>query len=128
MKKLLTPLELKVMNLLWEKQSAYVKDLLDEWPDAQVPAYNTVSTTVRILEEKGFVGHEAFGRTHRYHPLVEKCVYQQQLLQNVIDNAFSGSLSSLVSTLVDNGELEESELEALKQLIEKHEHDSRHSH
>lgn len=115
------------MNLLWEKQSAFVKDLLDHWPEDSVPAYNTVSTTIRILEEKGFVGHEAFGRTHRYHPLVTKCVYQQNLLQNVIDNAFSGSLASLVSTLVDNGELDEQEIEALKNLIEKHEHDSRSS-
>lgn len=128
MKKLLTPLELKVMNLLWERQSAFVKDLLDEWPESPAPAYNTVSTTIRILEEKGFVGHEAFGRTHRYHPLVDKCVYQQNLLQSVIDNAFSGSLSSLVSTLVDNGDLDNTELEALKHLIEKHEDDSRNTH
>ena len=116
------------MNLLWERGDAFVKDLLDEWPEQPVPAYNTVSTTIRILEEKGFVGHEAFGRTHRYHPLMEKCVYQQNLLQSVIDNAFSGSLASLVSTLVDNGELDQQEIEALKILIEKHQHDSPGSH
>ena len=60
-KKLLTALELKVMNILWDKKQAFVKELIEEWNEEPVPAYNTISTVVRILQEKGFVGHKAFG-------------------------------------------------------------------
>ena len=67
--KLLTPLELKVMNILWSLKKAFVKEIIAQWPDQDsLPAYNTISTIVRILEEKGYVQHEAFGRSHQYFP------------------------------------------------------------
>jgi BlaI family transcriptional regulator, penicillinase repressor len=118
-KKLLTGLELQVMNQLWDRDRAFVKTLVDEWPHEPKPAYNTISTVVRILEEKGFVSHEAFGRSHQYFPLVKREEYQKNLMKSVLQNVFSGNVTSMVSTLVDNEELSGSELDAIRKLIDE---------
>ncbi len=119
--KLLTGLELKVMNLLWAKEKAHVKDIIEIWDEVLVPAYNTVSTVVRILEEKGFVGHEALGRSHKYFPLLTKADYQKRLMKNVLESVFSGSVTSLVSTLVDDKKLSGTEIDEIKKMIDQHE-------
>ncbi|RMG71152.1 MAG: BlaI/MecI/CopY family transcriptional regulator [Bacteroidetes bacterium] len=120
--KLLTPLELKVMNLLWSQKQALVKELIASWPEPdQVPKYNTISTIVRILEEKGFVGHEAEGRSHRYFPLISKRKYQKRLIHNVMENVFSGSLTGMVSSLLDSQRVSPEELARLKSLIDESE-------
>ena len=119
MNAVLTPLELKVMKELWALKKGFVKDVVEHWKEKPIPAYNTISTTIRILEDKGFVDHEAFGRSHRYFPLLSKASYQQQLLKNVIKEAFSGSVNTMVSTLVDHEKLDAQELEKLKELINK---------
>jgi predicted transcriptional regulator len=80
-----------------------------------------VSTVIRILEEKGFVGHDVFGRSHRYHPLLSKSEYQKRLMRNVLENVFSGSVTTMVSTLVDNEKLEDKELEEIRRMIDAHE-------
>lgn len=118
-KKLLTGLELQVMNLLWDKEKAFVKALVDEWPHEPKPAYNTVSTVVRILEDKEFVGHEAFGRSHQYFPTVKREEYQRNLMKNVLQNVFAGNVTSMVSTLVDNENISGSELDAIRKLIDE---------
>jgi BlaI family transcriptional regulator, penicillinase repressor len=118
-KKLLTGLELQVMNLLWDKEKAFVKALVDEWPHEPKPAYNTVSTVVRILEEKEFVSHEAFGRSHQYFPLVKREEYQKNLMKNVLQNVFAGDVTTMVSTLVDNEEISSTELDAIRKLIDE---------
>lgn len=119
MNKLLTPLEQKVMNILWKLEKAFVNDVLDGWTEEPKPAYNTISTTIRILEEKGFIAHKAFGRTHRYFPVVSQPDYQKNLMTNIIQNAFSGSLSSLVSAIVDNEQLSDAEIAEIQELINK---------
>ena len=116
--KLLIPLELKVMNILWGLKKAFVKELITKWPEPKAPAYNTVSTIVRILEEKGFVGHESKGRSHEYFPTISKTRYQKRLLRSVMDNVFSGSLTGMVSSLLDNEKISKDELSALKDLID----------
>ena len=119
---LLTPLELKVMNLLWKLKKACVKDILKHWPEKPKPAYNTISTILRILQkaEKGpYVGHEAVGRNHFYLPLISKNTYQKRLINNVLDNAFGGSASSLVSALMDNETISNEELNGIQDLINK---------
>lgn len=118
-KKLLTGLELQVMNLLWDKQKAFVKALVDEWPHEPKPAYNTVSTVVRILEDKGFVSHEAFGRSHQYFATVQREEYQKSLMKNVLQNVFAGNVTTMVSTLVDNEHISSSELDAIRKLIDE---------
>lgn len=119
---LLTPLELKVMNVLWRIKKGFVNDILDNWDaddEDKKPAYNTVSTIVRILKDKKkFVGHTAYGRSHQYFPLISKREYQGNFLENAVSNLFSGSFSSLVSAFVDKDDISVSELEALKKLIE----------
>ncbi len=123
-KKPLTPLELKVMNLLWQKGEAYVKDLVEEWPDTPCPAYNTVSTVVRILEEKkGFISHKAKGRSHLYYPTVSRGKYQQFALKNMIDTVFSGSMTGMVSTLLSHDKVSQDQVDALKEMINQSEAD-----
>jgi predicted transcriptional regulator len=119
--KLLTALELKVMNLLWDKEKAFVKELIDAWDEEPKPAYNTLSTVVRILEEKGFAAHEAYGRTHRYFPAVTRAEYQRRALGSVIRNVFSGSVTDLISTISQEESLSPEEVDELKKLIEKYE-------
>ena len=94
----LTRAELEIMQILWQKGYALVHDILDEMPEPR-PAYNTVSTIVRILEQKGFVGHTAYGRTHEYHPLVGREEYTEQYMNGVLGNFFDGSLVQMVSFL-----------------------------
>ena len=116
--KLLTSLELKVMNILWDLELAFVKEVMEKWDGNPAPAYNTVSTVIRILEEKGFVGHNAFGRSHQYMPLLSRDDYQKRVMTNVLDNVFSGSVTSMISSLVDQRNLSEEEIEELKILID----------
>jgi len=119
MSKLLTTLELKVMNILWKQKKAFVKELLEVWDENPKPAYNTVSTTVRILQEKGFVNYKVFGRTHEYYPAITKAKYQKLFLKNAVENVFAGSTSTLITALVDNKSISDGDLEELKHLIEK---------
>ncbi len=122
MTRILTPLELQVMNLLWQKKKVFIKDLLEAWPkdnDGKKPAYNTISTIVRILEkDKGFIGYKAYGRTHEYFPLISKSDYQKSFLKNAIDKVFSGSMTNLVSAFVDDEKVSQDELDELKKLLE----------
>jgi BlaI family transcriptional regulator, penicillinase repressor len=122
MKKLLTPLELKVMNILWTIKSGFIKDIRENWDEEPTPAYNTVSTIVRILKDKkDYIDHKEYGRTHEYFPKVTKEEYQRQFLDNAVNHVFSGSLSSLVSTLVDQEEISTSELDELRSILANYE-------
>jgi len=118
-KKALTPLELKVMNILWRLKKAFVKDVLEDWPEDSKPAYNTISTTIRILEDKGFVAHEAFGRTHQYFALVNKNAYQKNFMKSIKQNLFAGSVRNMVSALLDNNKLSNEDFKNLEDLINK---------
>lgn len=92
----LTKAELEIMQVLWKKGKVLVHGILDELPEPK-PAYNTVSTIVRILESKGFVSHKAYGRTYEYFPLVSKDEYTGTYMRTVLDNFFDGSLSRMVN-------------------------------
>lgn len=121
-KKMLTPLELKVMNILWDIESGFVKDILDNWKEGDVNSkkhYNTISTIVRILRDKGFLDVKAYGRTHQYFPIISREDYQGTFLKNALANVFKGKISSLVSTLVDDDSISDVEMEELKSLIDK---------
>ncbi len=120
MNNLLTPLELKVMNVLWKLEKGFVKDIIENgnWDGEKVPKYNTVSTIVRILVKKEYVGHKAYGRSHEYFPIISKMEYQTRFLKNAINNVFSGSMTSLLSTLVSDNEVSQKDIDDLKRLIE----------
>lgn len=116
----LTRAELEIMQLFWTKGPSMVNDLLDAMP-APKPAYNTVSTVVRILEKKGFVGHKAYGKSYEYYPAVSKEAYASRYMDTVLDNFFGGSLSRLVSFFSEHKSITVEETdEILKMLKERH--------
>lgn len=114
----LTKAEEQVMQILWELKKGFVKDILARMPEPK-PAYNTVSTIVRILETKGFVDHNAYGKTHEYYPLVEKADYSNFYLKNFVSNYFGGSFQKLVSFFARENDLNTRELEEMMKHIEK---------
>ncbi len=116
---LLAPQELKIMTILWSLKQGFVKDVLDHWPDKPKPAYNTVSTIIRILEKKGFVSHEALGRSHRYAPTLSKRQYQFRALRHMVDQVFAGSSSGLVARLLEDKQLTDEELNDLKSMLDE---------
>lgn len=116
--KTLTKAEEEVMNILWNLEKAFVRDILDEYKESK-PAYNTISTIIRILEEKGFVKHESFGRSHRYFPAVDKIAYKKYYMKNVLGRFFDNSYKNLVSFFSSSDDLSIEELEEIKELIDK---------
>ena len=91
----LTRAEEEVMQILWKIRRGFVKDILEHF-DEPLPAYNTVSTIVRILQDKGFVSHKAYGRTHQYYPLVSKEDYSKMHLKTFVKDYFSDSFKKMV--------------------------------
>jgi predicted transcriptional regulator len=112
----LTKAEEQIMHVLWDMEQAFVKDIIERLPDPK-PAYNTVSTVIRILEKKGVVGHEAFGKTHRYHPLVSKARYTQEFLRGFVRNFFGDSYQELVSFFAKDKNLSVAELEDILKIL-----------
>ncbi|GAB2788415.1 putative transcriptional regulator [Hymenobacter luteus] len=108
----LTRAEEQVMQVLWQRGPSFVKDVVPELP-APTPAYTTVSTIIRILEQKGFVGHEAFGRTHRYHALIAQDEYRRFSLRKLLGGYFGGSFSRLVSFFAKEENLDAAQLDEL---------------
>lgn len=102
------------MHLFWEKGPMFVKELKEFYADQKLH-YNTLSTMVRALEEKGFVGHEQFGNTHRYFAVVTKEEYSKKTLGSVVKKYFNNSYRNVVSALVEEENLS---VEDLKKLIE----------
>lgn len=114
----LTKAEEQVMQILWKIEKGFVKDLLEHF-DSPKPAYNTVSTIIRILEKKGYVAHEAYGKTHQYYPLLSKEEYSKSFLKGFMSNYFGSSFKQLVSFFSRESDLSVQELEEIKKLMEK---------
>lgn len=114
----LTRAEEQIMQVLWKIRKGFVKDILEKLPDPK-PAYNTVSTIVRILEKKGFVDYTAFGKTHEYFPLVTKKEYTKAFLKNFVGSYFSNSYKQMVSFFAQEDNLSLTEMEELKKMIEE---------
>ena len=115
----LTKAEEQVMQILWQLKEAIVKQILDKMTDEPKPAYNTVSTVVRVLESKGFVDHKAYGNSHVYFPIVSEEDYKKFAFDKVIKSYFNNSYKSLVSYLVKEQKLNLSELAELILLAER---------
>jgi BlaI family transcriptional regulator, penicillinase repressor len=115
----LTRAEDQVMQILWQLQKGFVKDIIEKLPEPK-PAYNTISTIVRILETKGFIGHKAYGKTHEYFPLISKEKYTRFYLNNMIRGYFNGSFQNLVSFFAKENKLNARDVEKLlKELNDK---------
>ncbi|MBX0292647.1 BlaI/MecI/CopY family transcriptional regulator [Hymenobacter sp. HSC-4F20] len=108
----LTRAEEQVMQVLWQRGPSFVKDVVPELPPP-TPAYTTVSTIIRILEQKGFVSHEAFGRTHRYHALIAQDEYRRFSLRKLLGGYFGGSFTRLVSFFAKEENLDAAQLDEL---------------
>jgi len=113
----LTKAEEQIMQILWTIEKGFVNDILDILPLPK-PAYNTVSTIVRILERKGFVGHTAYGKTHEYYPLVSKREYTKSYFKGFMTNYFENSYQALASFFTKENSLSIKELEEIKRLMD----------
>lgn len=114
----LTNKEEEVMQILWKLEKAFVKEIMAEIKEDQ-PHYNTLSTIVRILEEKGFVGHTAFGNSHQYYPIVALEDYRKRFMTTAIDNYFDSSYKNLVSFFAKEEKISADELREILDMIEK---------
>lgn len=114
----LTKAEDQIMQILWKLGKGFVKDIIEEMPNPK-PAYNTVSTIVRILETKGFAGHKAHGKTHEYFPAISKDKYTKFYLNNLIKGYFNGSFQNLVSFFARENKLDARDMEKLLEEFKK---------
>src|ERR1700759_843707 len=117
----LTKAEEQVMQILWQLNEGIVKDVLEKMPEPK-PAYNTVSTVVRVLETKGFVDHKAYGNSHVYFPLVSEAQYKKFTFDKMMNSYFSNSYQSLVSFIANEKKLDIKQLDELSQLIDDLKH------
>ncbi|MCW5518568.1 BlaI/MecI/CopY family transcriptional regulator [Aureitalea sp. L0-47] len=118
--KQLTKAEEDIMQILWDLGEANVAAIIEELPEPK-PAYNTVSTIVRILESKNFVDYRKAGRGHIYFPLVKKSEYSNQSINKLVDGYFQGSFKSMVSFFMKKNDISINELEAIMKEINKDE-------
>jgi len=116
--KQLTKAEEEIMQILWELKEANVALVIDQMPEPK-PAYNTVSTIIRILETKNFVDHRKQGKGYVYFPVIEKEVYTDQSVNKLIDNYFNGSFKSMVSFFMKKNKMDTNELEAILKEMNK---------
>ncbi|PCH53508.1 MAG: CopY family transcriptional repressor [Flavobacteriaceae bacterium] len=116
MEKQLTKAEEQFMQVLWKLEEASVQNIIDQLPKPK-PAYNTVSTIIRILETKNFVSHKPKGRGYIYFPLIQKNDYSNQSLHKLVDGYFGGSFKSMVSFFVNKNDVDINELETILEAI-----------
>ncbi len=114
----LTKAEEQIMQILWELEKGFVKDIIERMPEPK-PAYNTVSTIVRILEQKGFVDHTAYGKTHEYFPVISRKEYTRSFMKNFVRNYFKGSFQEMVSFFAREDNLSVAELDELMQEVKR---------
>ncbi len=114
----LTKAEDQVMQILWKIEKGVVKDIMEDMPNPK-PAYNTVSTIVRILETKGFVNHKAYGKTHEYFPTITKEKYTKFYLNNLLKGYFNGSFQNLVSFFAKENDMSATDIDKLLNELKK---------
>ena len=115
----LTKTEERIMQIFWDLKSAFVKDIIDKLPDEPKPPYNTISSVVRILEKKGYIGFKAYGKTYEYFPIISKAAYGKHSFKKLLANYFDGSAQSLLSFMVKEETLSEKDIEEIQKIIDK---------
>ena len=114
----LTNKEEEIMHILWSLKKAFVKDVLAEIVEDK-PHYNTLSTIIRNLEEKGYVSYTAYGNTHQYYPIVTKEAYRKEFMNTAIENYFNNSYKNMVSFFAEEQKISAKELREILDIIEK---------
>ncbi|WP_228850854.1 BlaI/MecI/CopY family transcriptional regulator [Aegicerativicinus sediminis] len=121
--KKLTNKEEEIMHVLWKLKKAFVRDVMEEMKES-TPHYNTLSTIIRNLEEKGYVSHNAYGKTHQYYPIVSKESYKKGFMSSAIENYFNNSYKNVVSFFANEEKISADELREIIDLIEKKDNDN----
>jgi BlaI family penicillinase repressor len=116
--KKLTRKEEDAMKILWKARKGFIKELLDLHPEPK-PPYTTFSSVIRILEEKGYVSHKAYGKNHEYYPSVKKEDYRKVFMKDIVNDYFGSSYKNVVSFFVDEKKLSANDLKKFIELIEK---------
>lgn len=120
----LTEKETQIMRLLWDNGPMYVRDMLPHYPEPR-PHFNTVSTTVRILEDKGYVAHESVGGSYRYIAVASPETFRERSLSQLVSNFFGNSYSSVVSALAEQEKVSVEELRHIIEVMEQRQHDKK---
>lgn len=115
----LTKTEERIMHIFWDLKSAFVKDIIDKLPDDPKPPYNTISSVVRILVKKGYIGFNDYGNVYQYFPIITKSAYGKHSLTKLLANYFDGSTQSLLSFMVKEETLTEKDIEEIQKIIDK---------
>ena len=112
----LTTKEEEIMQVLWKLKKAFVKEVVAELPKPK-PHYNTVSTVIRKMEDKGFIKHESFGNTHLYYPAISKEDYRTRFFSNAIHNYFEDSYKNVVSFFAKENDMDMTDFQSLMQHV-----------
>jgi BlaI family penicillinase repressor len=115
----LTKTEERIMHIFWDLQLAFIKDIIDKIPDDPKPPYNTISSVVRILVKKGYIGFKSYGNTYEYFPIITKSAYGKQSFTKLLANYFDGSAQSLLSFMVKEETLSDKDIEEIQKMIDK---------
>jgi len=114
----ITQAQEEIMRVLWQIKEGVVNDILDQLQEPR-PAYNTVSTVVRVLEKKGYAGHRTYGKTHVYYPKIDQKEYARHRMKDLLSSHFSNSVKSMVSFFAREEQIGLQELEEIRKLIEE---------
>jgi predicted transcriptional regulator len=114
----LTEAELRIMNVLWQRGSGTVQQVLDGLPPKLALAYNSVLTTIRILEKKGYVEHKKDGRAHVYAPIVQRTDATRSEISNLVSRFFKNSHEQLVLNILEDRGVDSGELDRLRKMLE----------
>lgn len=106
------------MHILWKAGKGFVKELIEQHPDPK-PLYTTFSSVIRELEEKGFIGHKAYGKNYEYFPLITKEEYRKMFMREVVSDYFGSSYKNVVSFFLDEKEISARDLKKIIEIIEK---------
>ncbi len=118
----ITEKEAVLMNMLWNDGPLFVREMLDRYPEPK-PHFNTIATTIRILEKKGHVGHECFGSSHRFFAIAQRSDFAERTLADVIRDFFGNSYKKAISALVEENKVTADELEEILDLIKSKENE-----
>jgi BlaI family transcriptional regulator, penicillinase repressor len=115
----LTNAELELMRIIWDKKKAFLGDIVESYPEESRPAYPTISTVVRILEKKGFISHDSFGKVNRYFPMVTKERYRKMVLKRTLSTFFNDSPREMLSCFADKGSLSSRQYDELIECVKE---------
>ncbi|MFK7970102.1 MAG: BlaI/MecI/CopY family transcriptional regulator [Bacteroidia bacterium] len=118
MLKRLTPKEEEIMHILWKLGRGTVRDMIKTY-DPPLPKYTTLSSAVRLLEERGFVGHKAYGRTHEYFALITKEEYKRFAFGRMVEDYFDNSYQQIVSFMAKEEKLSPEQIQAIQSIIDQ---------